>query len=59
MCGISGILPKKGLIEEIEEEEEEERLRNPIQYVEVDGKKTKLEKEDSDVSSIIDSDEAD
>jgi hypothetical protein len=44
---------KKGLIEEIEDEEEEEYLRNPIQYVELDGKI-----EDSDISSIIDSSEA-
>ena len=51
-------MPNKGLIEEIEEEEEEERLRNPVQYDEVDGKKTKVEKEESDMSSIIDSSEA-
>ena len=51
-------MPKKGIKEEEEEEEEEERLRNPVQYVEVDGKKTKVEKEDSDISSIIDSSEA-
>ena len=58
VSNIDEILPAKNLIDEIEEEEEEERLRNPVQYVEVDGKKTKVEKEESDLSSLIDSSEA-